>query len=151
MQLATPQSMTSLRLPSIYMIYLVGSRGDVIVCGVELHQGFWATQLPLATKAKMFVHPSWKMFTVGESRPILLMQIMYNAVKKLRDGLASTGTYRLCRPYMYILQMWWIEFKCGFYLQNPAYFPRISLWIFDKYSTTSFWQRLSTEFYGKKG
>ena len=40
MQLATPQSMSSLRLPSRYMIYLVGSRSDVIDCGVELHQGF---------------------------------------------------------------------------------------------------------------
>ena len=27
----------------------------------------------------MFVHPFWKMLTVGESRPILVMQIMYNA------------------------------------------------------------------------
>ena len=51
---------------------------------------------------------------------------------------------------MYILQMWWIELKYGFYLQNPAYFPRISLWILDKYSSASFWQRLSTKFYGKK-
>ena len=37
----------------------------------------------------MFVYPLRKMFTVGESRPILVMQIMYNAVKRLRDGLAS--------------------------------------------------------------
>ena len=72
-----------------HAIYLVGSRRDVIDCGVELPQGFQATRLPLATKAKVFVHPFGKMFTVGESRPILLMQIMYNAVKKLRDGLAS--------------------------------------------------------------
>ena len=42
--------------------------------------------------------------------------------------------------------MWWIELKDGSYLQNPAYFPRIYLWIFDKYSSTSFWQRLLTEF-----
>ena len=79
------------------------------------------------------------MFTVGESRPILLMQIMNNAVKRLRDGLALR---HLSALYMYILQMWWIELKYGFYLQNPTYFPRISLWILDKYSSTSFWQRL---------
>ena len=65
-----------------------------------------------------------EMFTTGKSRPILLMQILYNAVKRL------------------ILQMWWIELKYGFYLQNPAYFPRIYLWIFDKCSSiSSFWQR----------
>ena len=50
-----------------------------------------------------------EMFTAGKSRPILLMQILYNAVKT--D----------------ILQMWWIELKYGFYLQNPAYFPRVYL------------------------
>ena len=43
------------------------------------------------------------------------------------------------RKQTYILQMWWIELKYAFYLQNPAYFPRIHLWIFDKYSSTSFW------------
>ena len=43
------------------------------------------------------------------------------------------------RKETYILQMWWIELKYGFYLQNPAYCPRIYLWIFDKYSSTSFW------------
>ena len=64
--------------------------------------------------------------------------------------VSRQDTYRLCWRYMYILQMWWIELKYGFYLQYPAYFPRISLWILDKYSSTSFWQRLSTEFYGKK-
>ena len=46
--------------------------------------------------------------------------------------------------------MWWIELNYGFYLQYPAYFPRISLWIVDKYSSISFWQRPVTEFYGKK-
>ena len=30
---------------------------DVIDCGVELHQGFQATPLPVGAKAKMFVHP----------------------------------------------------------------------------------------------
>ena len=62
----------------------------VIDCGVELHQGFQATPLPVSAKAKMFVHPLWKifilgdeMFTAGKSRPILLMQILYNAVKIL--------------------------------------------------------------------
>ena len=101
MQLATPQSMASLRLPSRYMIYLVGSRSDVIDCGVELHQGFQATRLPLSTKAKMFVHPLRKMFTVGESRPILVMQIMYNAVKRLRDGLASRHLSALSAMHVY--------------------------------------------------
>ena len=43
------------------------------------------------------------------------------------------------RKETFILQMWWIELKYGFYLQNPAYCPRIYLWIFDKYSSTSFW------------
>ena len=83
MQLATPQSMTSLRLPSRYMIYLVGSRSDVIDCGVELHQGFQATRLPLATKAKMFVHPFCKMFTVGESRPMLVF-LRYETSRRSR-------------------------------------------------------------------
>ena len=29
----------------------------VIDCGVELHQGFQATPLPVGAKGKMFVHP----------------------------------------------------------------------------------------------
>ena len=61
-----------------------------------------------------------KMLTFGKWRPILLMHLLFN------------------------------ELKYGFYLQYPAYFARMSLWILDKYSSTSFWQRLSTEFYGKK-
>ena len=112
MQLATPQSMTSLRLPSRYMIYLVGSRSDVIDCGVELHEGFWATRLPLATKAKMFVHPFWKMFTVGEWRPILVTQIMYDAVKRLRDSLASRHLSALSAIHVYSSNvMNWVEVR----------------------------------------
>ena len=30
---------------------------DVIDCGVELHQGFQATPLPVGAKGKMLVHP----------------------------------------------------------------------------------------------
>ena len=54
---STPQSMTSLRLPT----------SDVIGCDVELHQGFQGIPLLEGAKAKMFVHPLWKMFTVGYS------------------------------------------------------------------------------------
>ena len=68
---------------------------DVIDCGIELHQGFQATPLPVGAKGKMLVHPflknvsCWlfilgdKMFTAGKSWPILLIQILYNAVKRL--------------------------------------------------------------------
>ena len=41
------------------------------------------------------------MFTVGESPPILLIQIMYNAVKILRDGLASKHLSALYAIHVY--------------------------------------------------
>ena len=56
--------MTSLRLPT----------SDVIDCGIELHQGFQATTVPVDSKAKTFAHPlfnCWffilgdEMFTAG--------------------------------------------------------------------------------------
>ena len=43
----------------------------------------------------------WLMFTVGESRPIFVMHIMYNAVKRLRDGLASRHLSALSAIYVY--------------------------------------------------
>ena len=120
---STPQSMTSLRLPT----------SKVIDCGVKLHQGFEATPLPVGAKPKMFVHPLWKM-------PLLVIHpgrrnfyCWYIAT----DSPHANTVQR--RKETYIPQMWWIELKYGFYLQNPAYFPRIYLWIFDKYSSTSFW------------
>ena len=82
---STPQSMTSLRLPT----------ADVIDCGVELYQGFRATRLPVRCKGQKVLSSSvknvccWlfilgeKRFTVGKSRSILLIQILYNAVKRL--------------------------------------------------------------------
>ena len=44
-----------------------------------------------------------KMFTVSESRPLLLMKILYNSVKRLRDGFASRHLSALSA--IYILQM----------------------------------------------
>ena len=82
---STPQSMTSLRLPTT----------DVIDCGVELYQGFRATRLLVRCKSQKVRSSSvknvccWllilgeKRFTVGKSRSILLIQILYNAVKRL--------------------------------------------------------------------
>ena len=82
---STPQSMTSLRLPTT----------DVIDCGVELYQGFRATRLPVRCKGQKVRSSSvknvccWlfilgeKRFTFGKSRSILLIQILYNAVKRL--------------------------------------------------------------------
>ena len=131
---STPQSMTSLRLPT----------SDVIDCGLELHQGFQATPLPVGAKGKMFVHPLWKMFTVGYSSWVTKCLRLVNA----RDSPHAHTVQR--HKETYILQMWWIDLMYGFFLQNPAYFPRIYVWIFYKYSSTSFWQRLLTEFYGEK-
>ena len=70
------------------------------------------------------------MFTAGKSQPILLMQILYNAVKRL------------------------IFFKCD-ELSSSTAFTFKTLLIFLEYiyeflintALTSFWQRLSTEFY----
>ena len=131
---STPQSMTSLRLPT----------SDVIDCGVELHQGFQATPLPVGAKGKMFVHPLWKIFTVDYSSWVTKWLLLVNA------NVSPHANTVQRRKETGVLQMWWIELKYGFYLQNPAYFPRIYLWIFDKYSSTSFWQRLLTEFYDEK-
>ena len=39
------------------------------------------------------------MFIVSESRPILLMKILYNAVKRLRDGFASRHLSALSAIY----------------------------------------------------
>ena len=98
----------------------------------------------------MLVHPCWKMFTVGESRPIFVMQIMYNAVKRLRDGLASRHLSALSAIYVYSSNvMNWVEVRLLPSIPLRI-FLRISLWILDKYSSTSFWRRVSTEFYGKK-
>ena len=130
---STPQSMTSLRV----------STSDVNDCGVELHQGFQATPLPVGAKRKMFVRPSWKMLTVGYSSWVTKCLLLVNT----SDPPHANTVQR--RKETYILQIWWIELKYGFYVQNPAYFPRIHLWIFDKYSSTSFWQRLLTEIYGE--
>ena len=103
---STPQSMTSLRLPT----------SKVIDCGVKLHQGFEATPLPVDAKPKMFVHPLWKM-------PLLVIHpgrrnfyCWYIAT----DSPHANTVQR--RKETYIPQMWWIELKYGFYLQNPAYF-----------------------------
>ena len=131
---STPQSMTSLRLPT----------NAVIDCDVELHQGFQATPLPVGAKCKMFVCHLWKIFTVGYSSWVTKCLLLVNT----SDSPHANTVQR--RKETYILQMWWIELKYCFYLQNPAYFPGIYLWIFDKYSSTSFWQRLLTEFYGEK-
>ena len=130
---STPQSMTSLRVPT----------SDVNDCGVELHQGFQATPLPVGAKRKMFVRPSWKMLTVGYSSWVTKCLLLVNT----SDPPHASAVQR--RKETYILQIWWIELKYGFYVQNPAYFPRIHLYIFDKYSSTSFWQRLLTEIYGE--
>ena len=66
---STPQSKTSLRLPT----------SDVIDCGVKLHQGFQATPIPVGAKNKNVRSSSVKniyfwllilgdeMFTVGKS------------------------------------------------------------------------------------
>ena len=131
---STPESMTSLRLPT----------SDVIDYGVELHQGFQGTPLPVGAKRKMFVCPLWKMFTVGYSSWVTKCLLLVNT----SDSPHANTVQR--RKETYILQIWWIELKYGFYLQNSAYFPRIYLWIFDKYRSTGFWQRLLTEFYGEK-
>ena len=104
------------------------------------HQGFQATPLPVGATRKMFVCPLWKMFTVGYSSWVTKCLLLVNT----SDSPHADTVQR--RKETYILQIWWIELKYGFYLQNPAYFPRIYLWIFDKYSSTSFWQRLFTEF-----
>ena len=65
----------------------------------------------------MFVHPLSKMFTVGESRPILVMQIMYNAAKRLRDGLASRHLSALSAIHVYSSNvMNWVEVPYCFYL-----------------------------------
>ena len=114
-----------------------------IVASSQLHQGFQATPLPVGAKRKMFVRPSWKMLTVGYSSWVTKCLLLVNT----SDPPHANTVQR--RKETYILQIWWIELKYGFYVQNPAYFPRMYLWIFDKYSSTSFWQRLLTEIYGE--
>ena len=130
----TPQSMTSLRLPST----------DVIDCGVELYQGFRATRLPVVCKGQKVRSSSvknvycWlfilgeKRFTVGKSRSILLIQILYNAVKRL------------------------IFFKCD-ELRKSTAFTFNTLLIFLEYlfeflinTASPASDSLSTEFYDKK-
>ena len=89
------------------------------------------------------------MFTVGESRPILVMQIMYNAVKRLRDGLASRHLSALSAIPVYSTNVTnWVEVRR--LPSIPCWFSSNISFFLDKYSSTSFWQRLWTEFYGKK-
>ena len=128
------KSMTSLRLPST----------DVIDCGVELYQGFRATRLPAGCKGQKVLSSSlknvycWlfilgeKRFSVGKSRSILLIQILYNAVKRL------------------------IFFKCGEFSKSTAFIFN-ALLIFLEYlfeflinTASPASDSLSTEFYGKK-
>ena len=77
------------------------------------------------------------------------MQIMYNTVKRLRNGLASRHLSALSAIHVYSSNvMNWVEVRL--LPSMPCLFSWISLWILDKYSSTSFCQRLPTEFYDKK-
>ena len=64
--------------------------------------------------------------------------------------LRDTFIISLYPPYVLGLYMRPNEFKYGSYRQSSAYFPRIHLWIIDKYSSTSFKQRLPAEFHGQE-
>ena len=64
--------------------------------------------------------------------------------------LRDTIIISLYPPYVLGLEMRPNEFKYGSYRQNSAYFPRIHLWIIDKYSSTRFKQHLRVEFHGQK-
>ena len=98
--------MTSLRIPT----------SDAIDYGVELHQGFQATPLPVGAKANMFVHPLWKMFTVGYSSWVTKCLLLVNATDS-----PHANTVQRCKE-TYILQMWWIELKYGFTFKTPLIF-----------------------------
>ena len=57
------------------------------------------------------------MFTVSESRPILLMKILYNSVKRLRDGFASRHFSALSLIYIFFkCDDMQVELKFGFHL-----------------------------------
>ena len=81
--------MTSLRLPT----------SDVIDCGVELHQGFQGTPLPVGAKRKMFVCPLGKMFTVGYSSWVTRCLLLVNT----SDSPHANTVQR--RKETYILQI----------------------------------------------
>ena len=84
-----PQSMTSSRFPSNASDFHWVQRPKCPFILCEAH--CWSFIL------------SEKMFTVSESRPILLMKILYNSVKRLRDGFSSRHLSALSA--IYILQM----------------------------------------------
>ena len=84
---STPQLITSSRFPSnasdFRWVWVQRPKCPFILC--EAH--CWLFIL------------SEKMFIVSESRPILLMKILYNAVKRLRDGFASRHSSALPAIY----------------------------------------------------
>ena len=84
---STPQSITSSRFPSnasdFRWVRVQRPKCPFILCEAYC----WLFIL------------SEKMFIVSESRPILLMKILYNAVKRLRDGFASRHLSALSAIY----------------------------------------------------
>ena len=77
------------------------------------------------------------------------MQIMYNAVKRLRDGLASRHLSALSAIPVYSTNVTnWVEVRR--LPSIPCWFSSNISFFLDKYSSTSFWQRLWTEFLRQK-
>ena len=94
-----------------------------------------------------------KNFTVGESPPILLMQMQGTAnctTLSARDFATVCETLNITKCQPYVLQMWWNKLKYSFYRQNPAYLPQIYCRFFDKHGFTSFKQHLPEKFHWGK-